>query len=70
MTAQTWVSYAEAARAARVRTDLLWQWVRRDKVRARGARWHREVVLEDVLHAERAWRQRARRRASASGAAA
>ncbi len=54
----TWATYAEAARIARVRPGTIRVWVVRGKVASKRDGRDTLVSIDDVRHAERAWRQR------------
>lgn len=61
-----WATYAEAARIARVLPATIRVWVARGKVSSKRDGHVTLVSIDDVRHAERAWRQRLAMRATTS----
>lgn len=54
----TWTTYTEAARITRVRPGTIRVWVARGRVASTRKGRATLVSLDDVRHAERAWRHR------------
>lgn len=63
-----WLTYPEAARRARVREDLIRQWVARGKVDSHRVGRRTFVRLTHVLTCELQWRRRARHAENAGAA--
>lgn len=60
-TSEEWLTYAEAARAVRVREDLIRQWVRRRKVERHTIGRRVYVHMGDVRTMEAKWARRVSR---------
>lgn len=57
---ERWATVKDAARLARIRPDLIWQWRKRGRIRAHRTGNQLWVNMGDVHHCEAEWRTRGR----------